>query len=388
MSLHSSEATAAASPSAPLTGRAHLFASTSGGFHPMLRGPQVPHAPETDAGAASDDGPLSIDDAANLLAALDEDPEAEEPDAETGDEEPAEDADDETEAADQAAGEDDAPEDDPASEEPAEDDEPEPDGAPAIEAPRFWSAEEKAVFAKASPDVQLLVAAKDAEAEKRVYAAKEEAAAARKDASVIAEFKGVIDQQVQRAQTIFQGKWDGVDWAQWAKDNHQEAFAAKIEFDQEREELSHLQTAAAATEAEEHRQFLIAERAKLVEAGHVLADPAKGVETQKALREYAGGAGYSATDLKWAGARELETLHKAMLWDQLQARAKANPPKPTPAKEPAKVVAKPAGTVRPAAAAPPRKSVIQRKKQEVVGRAMKTGRMDDAVEAWLALEGK
>lgn len=378
----------------PVATRTALLGSTYSGFHPMARGPMVAFAPETDTGAA-DTGPLRMDDAISLLSTLgddggeDEEPageadaEEEEPGAEDGDE-----PDDEIEASDQEAAEDDAPEDDPASEdEPGEDEEAEP-AEPAIDAPKFWSAEEKAVFAKAPPDVQLLIAAKDQAAEKRVYEAKEEAAAARKDASVIGEFKAVIDQQVERAQTIFQGKWDGVDWAQWAKENAQEAFAAKIEHDQELDALKELRTAQAATEAEEHRQFLATEAAKLRDAGHVLADREKGRAEKQKLVAYAQTQNVPAESLQWAGAVELTILHKAMLWDDAQAKLAANPVKASPIpKKPAPApAAKPVTSVRPTAAAPPRKAVAIRQRQEVVQKAMKTGRMNDAVEALKALE--
>lgn len=377
----------------PVATRMALLGSTYNGFHPMARGPTVAFAPETDTGAA-DTGPLRLDDAISLLSSLGEEAEesADEADAAEDEDDPgAEDGDadaDETQASDQEAAEDDAPdEDDPASEEPGEDEEAEP-AEPAIDAPKFWSAEEKALFAKAPPDVQLLIAAKDQAAEKRVYEAKEEAAAARKDASVIGEFKAVIDQQVQRAQTIFQGKWDGVDWAQWARENAQEAFAAKIEHDQELEALKELRTAQAATEAEEHRQFLATEAAKLREAGHVLADREKGRAEKQKLVAYAQTQNVPAESLQWAGAVELTVLHKAMLWDEAQAKLAANPVKASPIpKKPAPApAAKPVTSVRPTAAAPPRKAVAVRQRQEVVQKAMKSGRMDDAVAALKALE--
>lgn len=396
MSLNTPEATSAAILREPqLSHRSVLMGTTYAGFHPMLRGPQVTFAPDTDAGGG--DGPISVDAAISLLTATDEEPDADDgdepepdPDNAATDEEAA-DEDDETQASDQEAAEDEAPdEDDPASEdEPGEDEEAEP-AELAIDAPKFWSAEEKAVFAKAPPDVQLLIAAKDQAAEKRVYEAKEEAAAARKDASVIGEFKAVIDQQVQRAETVFQGKWDGVDWAAWARENAQEAFAAKIEFDEEQKALDQLRTTQAATEAEEHRQFLATEAAKLRDAGHVLADREKGKAEKQKLIAYAQAASVPAESLQWASAVELTVLHKAMLWDELQAKQVANPIKPTPApKKPAPApVAKVAGTVRPAAAPPPRKALAVRVRQEVVGKALKTGRMDDAVAAWMAIEGK
>lgn len=338
----------------------------AGGFAPMLRGPQIAFAPDGEEGAPADDGPLSVDDATlSLLSAEDEDSDDE--------------GDEEIPADDQAADGDDAPdEDDPASEDDAEEDEDDAPAEPASKAPEFWSAEEKAIFAKAPPEVQQLVAVKTAEAEKRVYAAKEETATARKEASVIADVSAAIDQQLERAKTIFQGKWDGVDWAQWAKDAPEEAFAAKFEFDAEREELDKLQTAHAATEAEEYRQFIKAEGEKLVEANHPLADPVKGKAEKQALLAYAQTVGFDPSDLKWAGAKELVVLHKAMAFDRVTARLATKP-----AKEPA---SKAAPAVRPSSPAAPRKSIVAQKRASVVGRAFKTGKMDDAVTALLAME--
>lgn len=375
-----------------------MFGSVS--LQPMLRGPAV--AWDREGAVAGDTGPLSLDDGVNLLTAgdVDDEPDTSDEDADPDLEPDEEDADagdppaetDEDEASDQEADGDDAPdEDDPASEEdPDEDAEDEP-AEPAIAAPQFWSAEEKAVFAKAPADVQLLVVAKDQAAEKRVYEAKEEAAQARKDASVISQMKEIVDQQVRNAEEIFRGKWDGVDWAAWAKEDPQEAFTAKIEFDEEQKALEQLRTAQAATEAEEHRTFLRNENAALRDAGHVLADPAKGRDERARLVSYAETAGYSRDDLKWAGAKELTTLHKAMLYDELQAKVKADPPKPTPKPKPAptppKAIVKP-GAVKPGAAPPPRKQTMQRQRAETVQKAMRTGRMDDAVAAVLAIEGK
>jgi hypothetical protein len=370
-----------------------VLASPTGMFNPMLRGAQVAFAPDHDEGAASDNGPITEAEAISLLTAADEAPDGDaepEEDEEQGDEAEAS-ADDESEdeAADQAAGEDDAPdEDDPASEDDsAEDEEAEPE-TPAIEPPRFWSAEEKALFAKAPPEVQQVIAAKDAEYSRQVSLAKEEAAVARKDAEVIAEVRDKIDATLERATQIFRGKWDGVDWAQWAKDAPEEAIAAKFEFDAEQAELHKLQTAQAATAVEEHRQFLQREGLKLAEAVPELADPTEGRNRKAALVNMLTEAGFTPDDLKWAGAKELQIAWEAYQWRQAKAKAKADPPKPK-APEPAKAAApkKTAGSVRPAAAAPPRKSVIQRRKQEVVGKAMKTGRMDDAVAALMALEG-
>lgn len=320
------------------------------------------------------DEPLRLDDAVTLLTEADAAPDGEaEPDEAEGDE-----IDDE--AGDQPEGEDDAPEEEPASDD-AEDDEDEPDPEPVIDPPKFWSSEEKAAFAKAPPEVQKIIAAKDAEYSRQVSLAKEETAEARKEASVIGQVKTEIDKHLQRAQQIFQGKWDGIDWAQWAKDDVATYAAAREEYAAEQAEVQRLQTAQAATQAEEHRQFLRDEAAKLRDLGHPLVDPQKGTAEKQALLAYAQASGFQPNDLAWAGANELAILHKAMLYDKAQANLKASPPKLKTAPTPAK-----AAPVRPGAPPTPRRETASRQKREVVGRAFATGKMDDAVLAVLAME--
>lgn len=375
----------------------------------MLRGPAVAFAPPDDSGAApvADTGPLSLDDAISVLSAAEEADAAPEPDADNAatdeDEDPeaeeatadadadAGDEDTEIEASDQEAGEDDAPEDDPASDEAAEDETDEP-AEPVVEPPTFWSAEEKAAFTKAPPEVQRIVAAKDAEYSRQVSLAKEEAATARREAGIIAEIGDKIGAELERARTVFQGKWDGVDWAQWAREAPQEAIAAKFEYDAEQAELQKLETAKAATEAEEHRQFIRAENAKLAEAIPDLADPAEGRSRKAELLNMLSEDGFSGDDLKWAGAKELRIAWEALQYRKLKAKAAANPPKTTtPKQEPAKATAaKPApkpitASVKPTAAPPPRKSVIQRRNRDVVKRALDSGRRDDVLAALEAI---
>lgn len=324
--------------------------------------------------AGADDGPLAFDDAVSLLAQADEG-------APAGDPEPEEEEEADESAGDQPEGEDEAPDDDPASE-PAEDEEDEP-ALPVIDPPKFWSSEEKAAFATAPPEVQKIIAAKDAEYSRQVSLAKEAEAEARKDASIITQVRDAIDKHLERAQQIFQGKWDGIDWAQWAKEDVATYAAAKEEYEAEQRELHRLQTAKAATDQEEHRQFLRTEGAKLRETGHVLADPEKGSEAKKTLVAYAEANGFQQNDLAWAGARELTVLHKAMLYDQAQQNLRTAPPKLKTAPQPQAKTA----SVRPSTPPPPRKETAARQKREVVGRAFATGKMDDAVAALLAMEG-
>lgn len=344
----------------------------------------------------SDNGVLGMADATALLAAAEsddapdaaaadaepEDTEADEP--EEGDDEAEDTADEQEEASDQEAGDEDAPDDEPASEDDAEDEDDAPE-TPASDPPKFWSAEEKALFAKAPPELQQVIAARDAEYSRQVSLAKEETATARKEASVITDVREAIDKQLERAQQIFQGKWDGVNWAQWAKDDVAEYAAAKEEFEAEREELAKLQTSQEATAAEEYRQFVKAEAQKLADPEHgvpALADPVKGSENKAAIVKMLRAEGFEAEDLKYIGAKELKIAWKAHQWDQAQARLAAKPPKP----EPVKAEKKAPATVKPVAAAPPRKAIAQRRTQEVVGKAMKSGRMDDAVTALMAME--
>lgn len=328
-------------------------------------------APTADASA-----PLTIDDAVSLLTA---EPVEEDADAQPaeGEAQPDQASDDQTDA------EDDAPdEDDPASEDDSEDDEGD-DGEPqaaAIPAPEFWSAEEKALFAKAPPDVQMLVAAKTAEAEKRVYAAKEEAAAERKVASGVAEQGEKLDQFLSHAESLFRDRWDGVDFVAWAATDPQAAFQAKLEYDAEQQAISQARSAREAAQTQEHRQFLSVEFGKLKEAGHPLADPQKGKEARTELLTYMTSQGIPEEAFSWASASELTIAHKAMLYDKLQAERARKPIVAAPNPAQGKATA-----TRPTAPPPPRKVVTERRRVEVVTRAMKTGKMDDAVAAVLAL---
>lgn len=329
------------------------------------------------AETSADDAPLRFDDAVSLLAGS----EAAAPDGEAPpeDEEEAEEI-----APDQGEGDGEAPESEeaPASDEPAEDEEAEPEPVPVIEPPKFWSSEEKAVLAAAPPAVQKLVAEKAAESSRLVSLAKEEAAEARKDASVIGEVRAVIDKHLERAQRIFQGKWDNIDWAQWAKEDVASYAAAREEYAAEQGELQKLQTAKAATEVEEHRQFLKDEGAKLRESGHILADPVKGPETKKALVAYAESNGLGPKDLAWAGATELQILHKAMLYDEAQSNLRKAPPTLKTTPQPAAKTA----PVRPGTPPPPRREIAGNRKREVIGRAYANPTMDNAVAALLAME--
>lgn len=345
------------------------FTSMVGGFHPMLRGPSVPSAPDGSAGGA-----LSMAEGVSLLADL---PESDE--AEAGDEAAADEG-SQDEADDQAADEEAAPEteEDPASDE-LDEDEDDASAEPTSEAPKFWSAEEKALFAKAPPELQQVIAARDAEYSRQVSLAKEDAAKARADASVIGDVRGELDKLIAQAGDVFKGKWEGVDWVAWARSNPNEAMAAKMEFDAEQELLGKLRTAHAATEAEEHRQFLSAEAVKLKDMVPELADPKEGSARKTELVGYLKDNGFTPEDLKWAGAAELAVAYKAMLWDRTKAKLSRKPdPNPAP-------LGKAPGSAKPTAAAPPRKSNLQRRKVEAVGRVMKTGRMDDGVAALLAL---
>jgi hypothetical protein len=342
----------------------------------------------------SDEGVLGLDEATALLAG------AEQEDADPGDEGEGEDsedeaddgaddsddvdasADDEDSASDQEASDEDAPEEDPASEDDAEDEDDAP-AEPVSDPPKFWSAEEKALFAKAPAELQQVISARDAEYSRQVSLAKEEAATARKEASVITDVKSAIDKQLERAETVFKGKWDGVDWAQWAKDDVAEYAAAKEEFEAEQRELEALRTSQEATAREEHRQFVKAESARLAELVPVFADPAKGPEIKRSVAEMLREDGFPVEAIQAAGALELRLAYEALQWRQAQKRL-AQKPQPKP--EPAKVEKKAPGVVKPVAAAPPRKAIVQRKTQEVVSRAHKTGRMDDAVAALMALE--
>lgn len=341
--------------------------------------------------ASTGSEPLSVDQAAGMMAVEPEQTPAETAEADDGAEEAtvdeADDTADEDSEADPTADEDADPEEAISEDEEGEEPESDPE-EPAIAAPRSWDAEGRALWATLKPAVQEKIAAREAARDSAVSKVQNEANRARQAAQAevaeIAELKPLITQVVTKAEKVFADRWDDVDWKKFMRDDFQAYTIARAEFEEEQEELANIR--AAEKVAEDHRRkqetvefqsWVASEAAALAEIAPDLADPVKGPSLRKEVGQYLLSQGVPAESLKSISAVEMTIAHKARLYDQGMAKFKAAP---TPPK--AKTAA-PSKAPAPSAAAVPARP--QKQAQARFDRLAKAGTVgiDDAVSLML-----
>lgn len=260
--------------------------------------------------------------------------------------------------------------------------------APEVEAPAWWKAEHKAKFKELPPELQAVVREQEQTRERLVSEAKERAATAEKQRDE--DLKGVrtLAEQLNafwpEAVQTFQSRWGEKepDWSEVAeKYGADEAFKLKTRFETEQKQLVTLADANRRAQAEAHKAFVEAEWKVLAERAPELApdvsDPTKGTEQRQAVIKYLEKESIPKGALANISATEMLIAHKAMLWDQAQARLSAAPKsKPaTPA---------PKTPVRPAAAQAQPSS--QRSASTAANRFAQTRSAEDAV-AYLIAKG-
>lgn len=295
-------------------------------FNPMLRGPQVAHDADDEAGGGS--GSLSIEEAVQRLNSADE-PEAPEGDAggavETQDPEGAASAPEEAEdGAETPAAEDDETEAEPGAVAPAE-------------PPKYWSKEAKAKFAALDPEMQAVVLAQEGPREEyaakaRAEAAQERAARIQRDQETTALAEG-LNSFLPKAVEVFKDRWGDTppDWDAIADQYGTEAMVRqKVRYDADRELLAQTARATQEADAKARQVYIQAEAAKLAEMAPELVDPKDGAARRKDVVQYLLDANIPKAAIDDISAVELSMAHKAMLWDRAQAKAKAATPSPTP----------------------------------------------------------
>jgi hypothetical protein len=354
---------------------------------------------------STDNAPLSIDQAVAAMVGpgdsqISDDAapaEAADP-VETDPAEPDDEAAGDQSEGDPAPDEADDPDADPAIEG-EQDDEPESDpDQPVIAAPKSWDAAERAEFAKLPRAAQEIVAARETERDKAVSRAQSEAGEARKQVETqlagVGEFKAKLDQAVTKAQTVFAGKWDGIDWLTFAREDQAAYTIAKAGFDADQAELASIEaTQAEAAEVQrkaedrEFQSYLQAEREKLTTEAPDLVDPAEGPARIAKVAKYLLSKGVTSTQLENISAFELSLAYDGIRFREGQDALKtattaktATAPKPVPKAAPTK-------TATPSAAAPARPTQ-QRSVEQARARLDKSGAVDDAVALLLAKDQK
>lgn len=330
----------------------------------------------TDTAAPQGEGSLTVDQAVSLLTA---EPQTEQPE----------------EQALEAAPEPEAKEDTPATK--GEDTvEPEEVGdgeeveataeaeAEPVDAPQWWDAEDKAFWSSLDPKTQEVLAKQEAKREAVLGKAKQEAAEIRKQADE--EVKSVraladgLGEFVPKAVETFNSRWDDVDWLAWSQRIQSEtdpevatrdlaAFnSARLAFEEQKAQVQQLTAAQREAEALAHQAFMREQAKELTEIAPELA---KNPETLTAVGNYLVSQGIPADQLKTISAKEAVIAHKAWLYDQAQAKAKAAASISKPTTPPVKSVAS------VASAAPV--SSQQRQAQTARNRFAQTRSVEDAV---------
>jgi len=317
---------------------------------------------------------LSLDAAVNLLAqpveAPPEEEKKQEPEAQA-------------EAAPQPEPE---PEAQPEAEAEAEVEEPEAEleeePAPQIDPPRSWSKEDAAVWQSLTPEVQEVVARREADRDRAVALAHQEKSELTNVVTQIAERYQQWAPQLQQIavseQQAFDAKWGDVDWPRFAREDFENFQTYRAEYEAEKLALQDRQEQQQALEAEAQRAAELGRRRFLAEEGERLQSIAPELASSQERRAEVGRflieQGFQPGVLQDISAVELALAHDAMKWREAQrktsAQAKA-PPKPTPAPK----------------AVPVRGAGVVSKGRELQGletKLTKTGGLDDAVALLVA----
>lgn len=242
-----------------------------------------------------------------------------------------------------------------------------------IDAPLSWDAEAKALFEQLPVEARKVIAEREKARDNATQQALQRAAEERKryeaEASGITSLKTTLDQTLARAEEVFKGEdWETIDWPRWIETDPQAAMAAKLRYDQQREDLQRLRAAQQAAEEAEHAVFLRNEQQKLPQIAPELIDPQKGPELQaKVARFLIENNIAKPDDLRWMTAEQAALALDALRYRELKANAKSAPTKQPPARPPVKPVA--------AQQASPK----QRKLSELDQRLSRTGSIEDAV---------
>lgn len=268
----------------------------------------------------------------------------------------------------------------------------------AVNAPAWWTAEDRALWPTLSPEVQAVVARQEQLREKALGKLKQEAAEERNRAAAetkgMGELRSRLATVAERAEQVFADRWpDNIDWVAVANEyGAEEATKLRFQHDQDKADRDQAKAAAATAETVEHRAFVQKEMAALATIEPELADPKAGPARRAKVQQFLQGLGVPQEQLRWASAVEFALAYDAMRYRDakatmasgrkgalptLDATAQPSPVKPrTPAPRP----------VAPAAAAQVR-SPQQRQAQSARGRFHQKPSLDNAAAAILAMGG-
>jgi len=273
----------------------------------------------------------------------------------------------------------DQPSDVEAAEGPAEDKEGDVETpATVVEAPSFWSAEGKALFATLTPEAQAAILAEENSVKtltaKKLEGTAAERKAAQAEKAKFTELTTRMAEAADKAESTFASRWDGITpeaWAALAESDPGKYTALRAKFDVEQQATQQARSAREAAAQAEHQEWLTEQKEALTTLCPALVDPVEGEKNLRELSEYLVKQGVEPDQLPHVGAREMSIARKAMLYDAgVQKLAQPRPPVPT----------RPG--LKPSAA--DGATSQQRTSAAAMGRLQKSGSIDDAVDVLLA----
>ena len=242
---------------------------------------------------------------------------------------------------------------------------------PVIEvpdAPRWWDAEKKAVWATLTPDQRAAVADQEAKRELVVEKAKTEARTEREQyAGVLNALSNAVPQWIE----TFKSRWDGAEapdyWPNLARNFPAEQVQEwRFAYEADQKALGGALHAQQQAQNMAEQSFYRERAERLPLVAPELADPAKGEKNLTDLSQYLVKEGFSVDTIRGASAEMMRTAWKAFKYDQLgQISAKPkNPAAPRPSVAPS---------------APPTRTSQVRSIEQLAAKLNKTGDVDDAV---------
>ena len=248
--------------------------------------------------------------------------------------------------------------------------------ASALEAPASWDETARARFAQLPADVQAVIASREAEHQKALTTAREEATEAKRDvdkrvSAEIGTLKTLLDKLVPEAAKTFKSRWADIDWTTLPeKVGTDEAFKLKAQFEKERDQLQQLDSAQKLADDRAYADFVKTESAKLKQVAPDLVDSDKGQGRREALGKFLTSQGYTPEQIRFMSAHDASIAYDAMRWRDAEAKTRALAR--------AKPAARPSPAPKPSALAATR-TLPAKKTDEAFRRLTKTGRVDDAV---------
>lgn len=266
------------------------------------------------------------------------------------------------------------------------------DDLPPIDVPPQWDDEAAEEFRNLPRKIQELITEREAKARSEIGRRSQQAAehvkAAENEAKALAAHRAQVEQVLSQVQNAHADKWAGMTdevWAQWLREDPQNAVPAKMQYDLEEAQLGKLQETHKQQQHLAYQQFLHSEAHRLLQLGEAdpvtkkLIDPQKGQEQRQKVAQYLLNQGIDAERLNYVAANELSLAHKAMLYDELvakQASKKNGVPVVNSNKQPQT-------TTRQRAPSVPSRPQGQVRVEDQMKKLSKTGSIDDAVNLLL-----